>query len=607
MNNYTAFYESVQRFPDRLAVETELGTTTYDSLNTLVNRIEASLLENNAAEGDIIGVYMEPSLHYIATILAVNKIGGVFMPLESKQPVKRLGTMLKTIVPGIVLTTTALVEGLRDKLKSAHIALSLNLLVLEADDYAAQWIPAAEKVQAMVSSPESQGLKSCYLFYTSGSTGEPKAIEGSVEGLDHFIKWEIAEFDLDHTVKVPLLAPLSFDVSLRDIFLPLYTGGTICIPSSEIKHQMSDFIEWLSACKINHIHMVPSLFRLITAEAESGTDVTLALAGVNYILLAGEALYYSDVASWRKSVSSHTNLVNIYGPSETSLAKLFFRINENTGKDREIVPIGYPIAGAKAVTMKNGLPCRTGEIGELYIKTLFRSRGYFGDQLLTNEKFIAAEESDEYGDISYKTGDFAKINEAGVVQFIGRQDNLVKINGNRVELQEVEGALNAYPLIGQTVVVPTFNAQQEPELVCYYLADKDADLLKLKDYLSDLLPAYMFPSYFIRMEQFPLNFNGKVDRKALPPPPKRGNEADYIPCENEVEARIEQIWMDILKVDKVGRNTSFFTIGGSSLKAIQIISRIQKEFNVLIKLANFFAKPMIKDLAVHVNSTLVQQ
>lgn len=606
MNTYTAFYESVQRFPDQLAVETELETTTYESLNTLVNRIEASLLGNNVVEGDIIGVYMEPCLAYIATILAVNKIGCVFMPLESKQPVKRLGTMLKTIVPRLVITTTDLIGMLNDKLQSEQILWSLNLLVIDGNGDFVRFMPAAQTKQPDVASAKNQVLKSCYLFYTSGSTGEPKAIEGSVEGLDHFIKWEVAEFDLDHTVKVPLLAPLSFDVSLRDIFVPLYTGGTICIPSSEIKHQIKDFIEWLSLHKVNHIHMVPSLFRLIRAEAESGTDVALALAGVNSILLAGEALYYSDVAAWRSAVSSHTNLINMYGPSETSLAKLFFRINESTGKDREIVPIGYPIPGARVFTMKNGVFCRTGEIGELFIKTRYRSKGYFGDQLLTDEKFSTAEESDEFGDLLYKTGDFAKINDNGVVQFIGRQDNLVKINGNRVELQEVEGALNAYPLIGQTVVVPIFNLQQEPELVCYYLAEKDADLLKLQDYLADILPAYMFPAYFIRMEDFPLNFNGKIDRKALPPPPKRGNNAGYIPCENEVEARIEQIWMDVLKMDKIGRNTSFFTIGGSSLKAIQIISRIQKEFNVLIKLANFFAKPMIKDLALHINSTLVQ-
>jgi len=603
MNNYSSFNDSVQQYPDRIAIETPHESVTYQMLDSQVNSISEILLKNGVTGGDIVGVYMQASAHYIATILAVNRIGATFMPLEANTPVKRLIKMLSKVTPCLIITSVALPEALQTELSKQDFAIPFAVLSGSKESPGIVFSDFHCSGKKSVASIMEHGLTSCYLIYTSGSTGNPKAIEGSVEGLDHFIKWEIAEFEIDQNVRVPLLAPLTFDVSLRDIFLPLYAGGTIVIPRNDIKHQITDFINWLSDQAITLVHMVPSLFRLVTKELKQKPQ--LDFSALRYILLAGEPLFYADVVNWRE-VMPQTGLVNLYGPSETSLAKVFFRIDAVIGKDRDIVPLGLPIPGVKLSAMKNGNVCKPGEIGELYIKTPYRSKGYYGADEMNSEMFVLADKSDEYGEISYKTGDFVKILSDGIVQFIGRQDNQVKINGNRVEISEVEGALNAYPPIEQAVVNVFTDSTQENQLIGYYSSAESIDTEKVKEHLLEILPVYMLPAYFIKIDKFSLNYNGKIDRRVLPLPSRHNKEANYEPCVGDVEISIEKIWKEILKVDQVGRNTSFFSIGGSSLKAIQIISRIQKEFNVLIKLGTFFAKPMIKDLASIVEHALVQ-
>ncbi|WP_179415851.1 non-ribosomal peptide synthetase [Mucilaginibacter sp. E4BP6] len=606
MKNYNAFQNRALGNPSAIAIKTDAKEITYEALDLLINLISNQLESKGISHGEIVGVYMNPGISYIATILAINKSGAVFMPMEPSLPIKRLSLILNKVFPRVIITDKGLFGELDRKLTSENIERYSNVMLVDVLNHQTTWFDAKEGRESYSSATPNDESNSCYLFYTSGSTGEPKAIEGTVDGLDHFIKWEIAEFNITENTKIPLLAPLSFDVSLRDIFVPLYAGGTVLIPDADLKYKVSEFINWISINNINHIHMVPSFFRLVTSELKLNNLLESTPWTVNNILLAGEPLFYSDVSAWRECEGSDTNLVNLYGPSETSLAKLFFRIGDSTGKDKEIVPLGRPIPGSHIMIIKNGSECRSGEIGEIFIQTGYRSKGYYGDKELTDAKFVITNSSGEFGDIVFKTGDLAKTTDDGLIQFVGRQDNMIKINGNRVELQELEGALSAYKPIEQAIVTVINNNQFEPELALYYVAEYEIDIAQLKQYLSEILPAYMFPSYFIKLQAIPLNFNGKVDRKALPQPPKQVDNSLFAPCEGEVECLIESIWKDVLKLDSVGRDTSFFTIGGSSLKAIQIISRIQKEFHVLIKLAHFFAKPMIKDLAMHVNKTPVQ-
>ncbi|RAJ11142.1 amino acid adenylation domain-containing protein [Chitinophaga skermanii] len=587
MKIMNAFRASVAQNPERIALRMPSKTITYSELNDFVNNVLQQLQVAGVQKGDIVAIYATPGIEYIASILALQACEAVFLPLEPGVPTQRVSFILDQVKPVLVIATSSLPAGLHWPQAQLH---------LNGDQLSLENTVTAHTVRA--ESLFTDRLTPAYLFFTSGSTGTPKAIEGTVEGLDHFIRWESELFVDDVQPNVSLLAPLAFDVSLRDIFLPLYNGGTLCIPTQQTKQDIRGFLQWINENNLTHIHLVPSLFRLLTAEIQSNPKLSHHLATVKNIFLAGEPLLYKDVAAWRNVVQYDIQLVNLYGPSETSLAKLFYRIPADISSQKGIVPLGEAIAGAQVYIMKNGQICNTNEIGEISIQTKFRSNGYFADNALTNEKFALTNLAPAYGEYLYKSGDLAKLGEDGIIYFVGRQDTQVKINGNRVELSEVEKTLQDYPSIQQVIVAVHENTSLELEIAAYYVAADNIPVAAFQSYLSNILPTYMHPLHYIKMDKFPLNMNGKIDRKALPRPVQKVNSSDFAPCETPLEESIEAIWKSILKTEQVGRNAGFFTIGGSSLKAIQIISRMQKEFGVLVKLADFFAKPTVKDLAV---------
>jgi non-ribosomal peptide synthetase component F len=228
----------------------------------------------------------------------------------------------------------------------------------------------------------------CYLLFTSGSTGEPKAILGRHKSLSHFIHWEIKEFQLDHRVRVSLLAAPTFDVSLRDIFIPLLTGGTLCIPSSATRSSASGLFAWIRTAQLHLIHCVPSLFRLISRELAHQPDPRTALPDLQTVFLAGEPVYGQDVREWYSLTGERPVLVNLYGPSECTLAKAFFRIPDSAWEPQTIIPLGQPIANTALLILRNNRLCGIGERGELYIKTPFLSKGYYKDEALGSAVFV---------------------------------------------------------------------------------------------------------------------------------------------------------------------------------------------------------------------------
>jgi non-ribosomal peptide synthetase component F len=264
-----------------------------------------------------------------------------------------------------------------------------------------------------------------YIIYTSGSTGQPKLIEGCHKGLSHFIHWEIAEFHLNSNSRVSQLSPLSFDVSFRDIFAPLLAGGTLCIPEKNIRFQPQRLLQWIVSSGVTLVHSVPTLFRLLTGELGSLAEPADALKELQYILLAGEPLFGKDVLRWRSLAGAGVRLVNMYGPSETTLAKMFYCVPDNGINPASVIPLGQPISNTAILILNEGRLCRPGEPGTIYIKTPFRSRGYFRNPELTAEKFVQNPLHNDFNDIVYNTGDTGKYLEDTNVVFLGRNDNQV--------------------------------------------------------------------------------------------------------------------------------------------------------------------------------------
>ncbi len=429
------------------------------------------------------------------------------------------------------------------------------------------------------------------IYFTSGTTGQPKAVLGKNESLTHFISWEIKSFNIDETKRVSQLTSQCHDPFLRDIFVSLCSGGTICVPDSKETILNSRRLrKWLEESKVNLVHCTPGVFKIIESDGELAAE---AYGHLEYVLLAGEKVVPKDLENWYRVLGDRVQLVNVYGPTETTLAKLFYLIKPED-VNRDTMPIGKPIPGARVIILdKERNVCGPGEVGEIYIRTPFRSYGYYNDPPLTCERFIKNPFSDNPDDIIYKTGDLGKINREGDVEFVGREDRQVKIRGFRVELEEIEKRIREYPGIREAVVLNRRTGTGN-HILCLYFKGETA-VPELKAFLSRELPDYMVPSFCIKMETFPLNVNGKINYNALPEPDEVDRK-DYAAPTNELERKMVRTWSDILGIEKIGIHDGFLDMGGNSLNAMNLTSRIYKEFNVNLQLSVIFENPTVEEL-----------
>ncbi|MBF0411479.1 MAG: amino acid adenylation domain-containing protein, partial [Desulfamplus sp.] len=473
---HQVFEHIAENFSDRIAVEEaykeeqqgkQQRTITYRELNAGANKIAHALQEIGVKEGVVVGLSLPAGIDYIIATLAVLKAGGVFMPLDADAPPKRLEFMLKKTEPHIILNKESLAKIVSDTDKFSDANLEIT--------------------------PDPQSAN--YIIFTSGSTGEPKAILGRHVSLSHFIHWEISTFGLDENVRASLFAPTTFDVSFRDIFVPLLCGGTVCIPELDTMRNTPRLVDWMENSRITLVHCVPTMFRLIRKELKSRKAINIdynPLPELQNILLAGEALYGSDVIEWMDLVEERIKLTNLYGPSETTLAKIHYRIKDKPLEPNRIIPLGEPISNTAILILKDNRLCKVGEIGEIHIKTPFCSHGYYKEPELTAQSFIQNPLTAD-SDIIYKTGDLGRYLPDHQVEFIGRLDSQVKINGIRIELSEIESHLFAHKAIERPVVVAHALAEHESKLVCYYTLKEsvqsrkeNAQLLKERDSINSM-------------------------------------------------------------------------------------------------------------------------
>ncbi len=584
--------------PANVAVSHAGREITFGELAAHVERIAVSLRSEGVGRDVVVAMCFDSSIEYVAALLAVMKAGGIFMPIDLRLPGARIESILDLATPALAVGSPA---GLR-----ALLALPLErsieargVSLVTVDDGLAvhvQRAPAAPRAQAAPSEPPGPD-DSSYIMFTSGSTGKPKGILGRTKSLGHFMHWEAHEFGFDESLRVSLFAPLSFDASLRDILLPLSVGGRVCIPPQDVRGDATRLVDWLEQAGVTLVHCVPSVFRLLTGEVEARGGGDAVLPRLRHVLMAGEALYGSDVMRWMDLVGTRCELVNMYGPSETTLIKTFHRIQERPAS-KGMVSIGKPLSNTAVLVVKGSRLCDIGEIGDIYIDTPFASKGYFKDPERTAETFVANPIARDRAEVVYKTGDLGRYLPDRSLEFVGRLDTQVKVNGIRIELGEVQSALAGFAAIELAVVLAIPNADQENRLVCYYTEKQPTNSQEIRAHLGATLPEYMIPSFYVRMEQFPLTVTGKVDRKALPRPEELlYQQAGYEPPSGDVEERLAAIWGDVLSLGKVGATTRFTELGGNSLRAIRIISRISRAFGVELTIPAFFEHATVRRLA----------
>ena len=607
---HTVFEATAEKYPAKIALRHGIVTMSYSELNNSSNQLAYLLKSLEVARGSIVAVLTDPGIALIQSVLAIYKCGAVYLPVDINQAEERVMQSFTDCMPEVVVTDPE--NAIQVKLLISEFSVPVKWLVV-CGQYKwelyklenSKWIENnISRDNYAIANPElvSEPDDSNYIFYTSGSTGVAKAILGCHKGLGHFINWETEEFGINGNCTVSLLSQFTFDASLRDIFLPLCAGGTLCIPSADIKTNTTLLLEWIEENKITLIHCVPSLFRVMTRELESFPGSTKIREHLAFILMAGEPLYVKDISNWRQVMGTGTEIVNLYGTSETTLAKTFHRIKNIPADPAQALHVGKPISHTVVAILNEDVLCGSGEIGQIFIKTPFMSKGYYKNEKLTNEVFVQNPLVKDRVDIMHRTGDFGRYTADGNIEVLGRKDDQVKVNGIRVELGEIRRKVAAIEGIDEVEVMAHKNPNAENELVCYYTGEKyDADVLKGQ--LKKTLNRAVTPAFFVHLEKFPLTINGKVDKKSLPKPSALLiNEEEYEAPLDELEARLEEMWISILGLKKIGRHASFFQIGGSSLKAMLLISAIYKQYNVMIKINDVFVNQTIQKMALLVQS-----
>jgi amino acid adenylation domain-containing protein len=605
------FREAAARFKDHTAIDYANKRTTYATLDAEANKLANFLVASGAPKGSIVAILIEDPVQVITAIIGILRAGCVFVPLDPSIPEQRLEAMVAAVSPGWFLFESRF-SGVLERIATgpaatASVICADRTVVLDTlPSSLAQIEGYASFSNTEPPTTEYQPDDMCYVFFTSGSTGKPKGITGRLKGIDHFIKWEIKALGLTEGTRVSQLTTPAFDAVLRDIFVPLCAGGTICIPPGrDTILDTKKLIDWIDIQGINVIHCVPSLFRAIVNE-DLNADY---FAELTHILMAGEPLLPSDVGKWVEKFGDRVQLVNLYGPSETTMTKFAYFVKPSD-KELESIPIGKPIEGTAAVLVdaENKI-CAPGTVGEIYIRTPFRTHGYYNQPELTQQVFIPNPFGKDPNDIVYKTGDLGRVMPDGNFEFLGRRDLQVKIRGTRIELSEIDKLLRAHEAVKDLAVIDREDASGTKFLCAYVVLGRQVETGAFRDYLSSRLPAEMVPSAFVLMDKLPRTISGKIDRKALPAPGqlRADLEKPFAPPRTPIEVTLAEIWVEVLGIDRVGINDNFFEMGGHSLLVFQVISRTRDAFGVDLPLRTLFEAPTVEKQALAIVAAQLDQ
>lgn len=592
---FNQFQSTVRQYPNNIAIETDVNKFNYHELLDDVNYLSNVLEKIDPVTEQFVGLNIDASYEYIAALLAVNKLKKIFAPMGAAYPVKRIERILDKTNMRILITQ----QGYEEVIKQLSLE-NYESFDVECPSGIGFTIHQFSNSQRGKTKQSLEGV--AYLLSTSGSTGEPKLILGIEKGLDHFINWQKEKFFIGVGCRCSLLSPVTFDVSLRDILVPLYSGGAIVIPDSSTRQDPYKLLQWLSKKQITLTHMVPTIFRGLLTELESQQG-TYDLSALSHVVLPGEPLYARDVVQWEKLVGRNTNLVISYGPSETSVAKLFYFVEFERHYPDGVIPIGELLPDTEiSILDEAGSEIAEGQVGELCIHTHLLSKGYLGLPQKQAEVFLDAGTEKA----RYLTGDLVFRGEDGLIYFKGRKDHQVKLRGQRIELLEVESVLKQVANVTHAVAVIKTDKQAEEKLVVY-LGGIDKQALpvdKIRQLMQGHLPDYMLPSAIMYLDKLPVNANGKVDRHQLPDllTQRPYLTQEYVPAATEFEIKLVNIWQTVLGLEPLGIRDNFFDLGGTSNQILAMLSELRRTFAKEVTVGNAFEYGSIEKLAAFIAS-----
>jgi amino acid adenylation domain-containing protein len=580
------FEKHVEDAGDRTALECDGAHVSFAELNRRANQLARFLRREGIGPETPVGICMERCHETIVCVLAILKAGGAYVPLDPAYPQQRLEFMLTDSRASLLLT--------HSRIASVLGPLAARTVCIDSD-----WRERVHGLPENIPPPSISSDTPAYILYTSGSTGQPKGVVVCHGALRNHMQWMQDTFPLTDADRVLQRTQLSFDASVWEIQAPLLAGATLVLTPDGNLDDPEAFVELLVRQRLTILQLVPSLLRRLLEEKQLDSCRSL-----RRLFCGGEQLTPELAA--RVMARLDLTLCNLYGPTEACIDATYWT-HPKSSERRRSIPIGRPISNVTSYVLDPRLrPVPLGITGELYLGGLGLARGYFRRADLTAERFVPFPFPEEPGGRLYKTGDLVWYLPSGILEFCGRQDHQVKVRGFRIELAELDSALQTYPSLLQAVTVPHLDRSGDAYLVAYYVADEEFSASELRQHLERQLPAHLIPSAFVRMEKLPLTPNGKVDRQRLPKPHGATSRAGkpYEAPRTETERKLTQLWAELLQVERVGIRDNFFELGGHSLLVTRVISRLRKEFHVELNQRSLFESPTVTAMAKRLDNLL---
>lgn len=564
--------EQARKTPQAIALVSIEGQLTYAELNRQANQIGHYLQQLGVCPEERVAICVNRGNDMIAGMVGILKAGGAYVPLDSNYPQDRLTYMLQDAKANVVLTQSSLVERFN--------GFNGHILLLDNDRTEIER-QSSENLPANIH-PENLA----YVIYTSGSTGKPKGVAITHRSAVVLLRWAQQVFSAEELSGVLASTSICFDLSVFEIFVPLICGGTVWV--------VKDALELATMPGNKAIKLINT----VTSAIRELARLNAIPESVQTVNLAGEALTQGLVQDVY-AVKNVLRVCNLYGPSEDTTYSTYIDLARTP--DATAVPIGKPIANTQAYVLDDRMQVLPmGVVGELYLGGSGLARGYLNRPELTAEKFVPNPFSIVGGERLYRTGDLASYRLDGNLDFLGRIDHQVKVRGYRIELTEIESALEETAGVRQAVVIAAEDSG-EKRLVAYAAIEAGTGELELKEALRKRLPEFMVPADFVLLDELPFTPNGKVDRRALPAVKKQRDEvANYLEPLNPAEELIAQIWAELLRAERVDLHDNFFALGGHSLLATRMLAQLRQVFDCEIELRAVFQFPVLKDLAAHI-------
>ncbi|WP_162257903.1 non-ribosomal peptide synthetase [Kitasatospora sp. Root107] len=570
--------EQAERSPERTAVRIGGRQASYAELHRRANRLAWRLRELGVGPDVVVGVHLERSVELMVALLAVLKAGGAYLPLDPGYPQERLEFMLTDSGVPVLLTGP---DG------AADAPAADGVTVVRVGPEAGAGYPGHAP------EPTAGPDHIAYVIYTSGSTGRPKGVQVPHRGIVNRLLWMQDAYRLGADDTVLQKTPISFDVSVWELFWPLLAGAGMVLAEPG-GHRDPDYLAGLiQRERVTVCHFVPPMLETFLTAAAAPDCHSLRL-----VACSGEALPAELARRFHRALPTAA-LENLYGPTEASVDVT--RWSSRPGWTRPTVPIGAPIANTRVYVLDRSMaPTPIGVPGELFLGGVQLARAYGGRPELTADRFVP-DPFAEPGARLYRTGDLARWRPDGTVEYLGRIDHQVKVRGFRIELGEIEAALAEQPGVGQAVVIVREDEPGDRRIVAYLTPTADGgpvpDRAALRAGIGRLLPDYMVPGAFVALPALPLSPNGKVDRQALPVPDRdRSSTAGYTAPREGTEQQLAELWQQVLRLDRVGATDNFFEIGGDSMHAVRVVG-LAREQGLDIPLTELFAHQTVEAVA----------